>query len=102
VVQVGKTDTELTEGAVDGTVRRTVHVNGSLSKEDNRSKSSHKAVKLAVVINFLLRASERLDFKFSVLTRVAICNSCFPPFLTARMIRPSGFFPPSTSCVMGI
>jgi len=27
-------DTELTEGAVDGTVRRTVPVNGSLSDED--------------------------------------------------------------------
>jgi len=51
---------------------------GSTSKEDGRrSKLSHKRVILAAAVDFVLRTSERLDFKFSVLTRVAIFNSCF-------------------------
>jgi len=65
----------MTDSAVDGSVRRTVPVISSLSKEDGRrSKLSHKAVKLAVAINFVLWASERFDFTFIVLTRVAFFN----------------------------
>ena len=76
--------TELTKGAVDGTVQRTVPVIGSLSKEDSRiSKSRHKLVKLAVAINFVLGASERLDYKFNVLTRVDNFNSCFSSFFNS-------------------
>ena len=60
---------------MDGTVRRTVPVIGSLSKEDGRkSNLSHKALKLAVGIIFVLWASEKLYFKFFVLTRVVIFN----------------------------
>jgi len=48
---------------------------GSLSKEDGRkSNLSHKALKLAVGIIFVLWASEKLYFKFFVLTRVVIFN----------------------------
>jgi hypothetical protein len=44
---------------VDGTVRRTVPVIGSLRKEDgSRITSSHMLVRLAAAINFVLRISE--------------------------------------------
>ena len=93
----------LTESSVDGTVRRIVPVSCSVSKEDGtRSTLSHKPVKLAVAINFVLWASERLDFKFSLLKRVANFNSFFPAFLTAQIIKTLGTFPPCTSCEMYI
>jgi hypothetical protein len=75
----------LTKGAVDGSVRRTVPVIGSISKEGGRrSKLSQKPVKLAVAINFVIWASERLDFKLSVLTRVAVFNSYFSFVVNSR------------------
>ena len=87
--------TEMTDCAVDGTVRRTVPVICSLSKEDcRRSASCHMRVRLAAGINFVLRLSEWYDFKFSVVTRVVIFSSCFfSPFLKEWMIRPSVLFP---------
>jgi hypothetical protein len=67
----------MTDSAVDGSVRRTVPVIGSLSKEDcRRITSSHVSVRLAAAINFVLRISEWYDLKCSVVTRVVTLNSC--------------------------
>jgi len=96
----------LTEGAVDVSVRRTVPVIGSVSKEGGRrSKLSHKPVNILVAINFVLWTAECewYDLKFSVLIRVVNCNSCF--FLLFQHSESSGLqthSPPWKFCEMGI